>query len=159
MAQELGSATVFQADKHKLNEACPSPLLNAQGNSVAQLRRAIYRPGKQKQAQQKDILCVKDGFHLCLWKISLSPEASHPKEPRSTHPAHSTSMSDPGGENQSRAPLPTSKTHLPKEQKHFQAPAYPENTEPGCSRHPVCSAGEQSQGSAEEARPDGVCSI
>lgn len=153
---------MFQADKHKLNEACPSPLLNAHGKSMAQLSRAIYRPEKQKQAQQKHILCVEDGFHLCLWKISLSPEASHPKEPWSTHPAHNTSMSartDPGGENQSEAPLTTSKTHLPKEQKHFQAPDYPENTDPGCSRHPVCSAGEQSQERAEEARPYGVCSI
>lgn len=129
---------------------------------MAQLRRAIYRPEKQKQAQQKGIFCVKDGFHLCLWKISLSPEASHPKQPRSTHPAHSTSMSartDLGGENQREAPLTTSKTHLPKEQNHAEAPNYPENTEPACSRHPVCSAGEQSQGSAGEARLDGVCSI
>lgn len=121
LAQELGSATVFQADNYRLNQAYPPSLLNAQGIGVAQLRRVIYRLEKQKQAQQKHILHVKDGFLLCVWKISLSPEASQPKHPqssRSTHPAHDASMSawmDPGGEDQSRAPLTTSKTHLPKE--------------------------------------------
>lgn len=98
---------------------------------------------------------------LSLEDFPLSRSITPQRAP-STHPAHNTSMSartDPGGENQSEAPLTTSKTHLPKEQKHFQAPDYPENTDPGCSRHPVCSAGEQSQERAEEARPYGVCSI
>jgi len=37
----------------------------------------IYELEKQKQAQQKSILQLKDRFSLCLLKISLSTRASH----------------------------------------------------------------------------------
>lgn len=145
---------MFQADKHKLNQACPCSLLNAQGNS----------PAQESHLQTRRTERSTTGAHSQCegWVLSLSLEDFSPKHPWSTHPAHSTSMAawtDPGGENQSRAPLTTSKTHLPKEQKHTQAPDYPKNTKAPCSRHLVCSDGEQSRSSAEEPRPRRVCSI
>lgn len=37
----------------------------------------IYKSEKQKQAQQKSILQLKDRFNLCLLKISLSTKVPH----------------------------------------------------------------------------------